>query len=112
MMVTSDAVIGLVITLGIIAVLISLIPLTSGSSAVKWFISTILVTCLLFSYSFTLDLIVFKRDVNVGIGLCGNLMGLFSSSVENITFMPYLFFLSIGLLGLISGVITLGGGGD
>ncbi len=97
------------VSLGIIIVVTSQIPfLNSGSGSVRWFLTTIIIICILFSISFN----VIGYTLTVGIGLCTSLMGLGVADINNIMCLPYYFFLTIGIIALISGIMAMNSGGD
>lgn len=102
-----SSIIGIFLTLGVIAVGVSVIPTTSGGSTITWFLSTIIVLSILYSISFN----VLTFNMTVGIGLVTKLTNMpqFSSDLNNIGFMPYLFFQVIGLIGLIGGIFAMKG---
>lgn len=101
-----DSVTGVFITLGIIAVIVSALPLIDSESTMKWFMHTIIICSIMYSFSFT----ILGYPINVGIGLASNLANMFSSDINTIAFMPWLFFTFTGLLGVICGVISVSGG--
>src|SRR4030042_5769580 len=101
-----DSVTGIFITLGIIAVIVSALPLVDSESTMKWFLHTIIICSILYSFSFK----ILGYPINVGIGLASNLSNMFSSDIATLSFMPWLFFTFLGLLGVICGVISTSGG--
>jgi len=106
---TSSNVIGMIIALGLIAVGASVVPTVNVTGAIKWFMALTIVMSLLYSYQFS----VLSYPISYGLGLCTNLTNLYSGDLSTIGFMPWLFFNGVGLVGLISGVMTIGGaGGD
>jgi hypothetical protein len=104
---TSSNVIGMVIALGLITVGASIVPTVNVTGAIKWFMALTIVMSLLYSFQFT----VLSYPISYGLGLCSNLSNLYSGDLSTIGFLPWLFFNSVGLVGLISGVMTIGGGG-
>lgn len=101
-----ESILGVFLTLGGIAILISLIPTTSASGTIKWFMAIIIMTSIMYSITFT----VLTYNLTVGIGLASNLTNMFSGDLNSLSFMPWLFFMVIGLIGLISGIMATSGG--
>jgi len=106
---SSSTVIGMIIALGLIAVGASVVPTVSVSGSIKWFMAIVMVMSILYSFSFT----VLSYPISYGLGLCSNLANMYSGDLSTIGFLPWLFFNSVGLIGLVSGVMAIGGaGGD
>jgi hypothetical protein len=106
---SSSTVIGMIIALGLIAVGASVVPTVSVSGAITWFMAIVMTMSILYSFSFQ----VLSYPISYGLGLCSNLANMFSGDLSSIGFLPWLFFNSIGLIGLVSGVLAIGGaGGD
>lgn len=99
---------GTFITIGLIAIGIALIPFTTSSSTVRWFMSIVIVISLIYSVSFN----ILTWNVTIGVGLSTNLANMFPSSTSSIAFMPWLFFTFLGLLGLVSGIVAISTVGD
>ncbi len=91
------------VVIGGLIALTALIPLINGgSSQITWIGKVGLMISILFS----VNIIGF----NLGLGLCSNLMNLGVADINNILCLPYYFFLGLGIMALISGVMSLGGG--
>jgi hypothetical protein len=87
---------------GIIA-LTALIPFINGGSfQITWIGKVALMISLLFAVNIL--------GFNLGLGLVTNLMMLGSSDINNISCLVFYFPLLIGILALISGIMSLGGG--
>lgn len=102
------SIIGYFITLGVIAVGISIIPTTSAGSTITWLMRVVIVVSIIYSISFN----VLTYTISVGMGLCTQLTNMFSSDINNITFIGWVFFTIIGLVGTISGIVSMSGGSD
>jgi hypothetical protein len=102
---SSDLIVRNFITLGLVAILASVIPLTEGGTSIRWFVGALAILTLLFRITVTIS----GYDLTVGIGLATNIIGLFSDS--GLGLLPYLFFWFIGILATISGIIFTSGGG-
>lgn len=101
---TSSSIISVIITVGLVAVGISLLPLTSGGSTARWLLSLILMVSLLFSVSF--DIVTWH--VQIGIGLCTNIMNLIpdGSNPTVPQFFLWICLLFVGILGVISAITS------
>jgi hypothetical protein len=97
---------GLFTTLGIIAVAISVLPIVDSESAVQWFVSIVFVVALLYS----VNLNILTYNFPVGIGLATHVIEVFDSDPEALSFLPWLFFNGVGLIGVLSGILTMVGG--
>jgi hypothetical protein len=101
----SDLIIKNFITLGLIAILASVIPLTEGGTSIRWFVGTLTILVMLFK----IDLTVLTYNVSVGVGLASNIINIFSDT-SGLNLLPYVFFIFIGLLATISGIVLTSGG--
>jgi hypothetical protein len=93
------------ITLGLIAMLAAGIPFTEGGTAIRWFVGTLTILVMLFR----IDLTILSRNVSVGIGLASNIINIFSDT-SGLNLLPYVFFIFLGLLAMISGIVLTSGG--
>jgi hypothetical protein len=100
-----DLIIKNFITLGLIAILASVIPLTEGGTSIRWFVGTLTILVMLFK----IDLTVLTYNVSVGVGLASNIINIFSDT-SGLNLLPYVFFIFIGLLATISGIVLTSGG--
>lgn len=98
--------IGIFITIGGIAVVVSVIPFLNTGGSVSWFGNSLIMLGLFYSVGFD----VLSYHVQIGIGLASNLTNMFNSDLNSITFMPYLFFLALGVVGTLAGIIMMSGG--
>ncbi len=101
-------IIGIFVGLGVITVIIAIIPFTYASTSIKWLMSTIVVVSIIYRFDF--DILTYH--LSYGIGLASSLSAMFNSNPNVLGFMPYLFFTFLGLIGLITGIVAMGGGGD
>jgi hypothetical protein len=108
-LVPTDLIIGNFISLGLIAILASVIPLTEGGTSIRWFVGTLTILMLLFRIEFEITLVMTTYPVSLGIGLATNVISLFSTS--GLGFLPYLFFAFLSILATISGIISTSGAG-
>jgi hypothetical protein len=99
------SIIGIFVTLGGIAVIVSFIPTVSAGGTVQWFATSLIMVGLFYSVSFQ----VLSYNVHIGLGLASNITNMFSADMGTIAFMPFLFFTAIGLIGIISGIIMFAG---
>ena len=106
---SSSSIIGLFVTLGLVAVAISVLPIIDSESTAKWFLSVVIMASILFQFTVTIPVVEWEMPP-IGIGLATNLSGMFSSDINSLSFMPFIFFTMIGLIGLISGIISMSGG--
>lgn len=104
--VSTKRIIGVLITLGIIAIMLGFVPVTDMGTPAKWLMSLITMISILFSISFQ----VLTHDVTIGVGLASSLITMFSSDPASINFIPFLFFTALSLIGVISGMLTISGG--
>lgn len=105
---SATSIIGYFLTLAVIAVVISIIPTTSAGSTITWLMRVVMVVSIIYSVSFN----VLTYTLTVGVGLCSKLTNMFSSNVNNIGFIGWLFFMIIGLVGTVSGLLSMSGGGE
>ena len=105
---SAGSIIGYFITLSVIAVIISIIPTTSAGSTITWLMRVVIIVSIIYSVSFN----VLTYSLSVGVGLCTQLTNMFSSSVNSLEFIGWLFFTIIGIVGTISGIIAMSGGGE
>jgi hypothetical protein len=112
--VSTDRIIGVFITLGVIALLAGLLPLTDVGAPAKWLMSIISILSILYAITIPLSKIPLLKlpDQKYGVGLASSLIGMFSSDPASISFIPFLFFTSLSLIGVISGMMAISGGGD
>lgn len=94
------------VSLGAIAVAVSLIPLIHASDTMRWFMSTAIVVALLYSISFSF----LTWNITIGLGLVTNITNLFNSNPNQIGFLPWIFFQFIGFIVLLAGIYGLGSG--
>jgi hypothetical protein len=106
---SASSIIGIFITLGIIVVLISIVPTLGVAPAIKWFMSSIIFISIF--YSVTVNLLTY--NLTIGIGLATNIISMFSGDPNSLSFLPWIFFTSLGLFGVICGMFSISsGGGD
>lgn len=105
---SAGSLIGFFLTLGAIAVVVSVIPLLNGGSVLQWFSSSLIMIGLFYS----VNLSVLTYNVPIGIGLASNITNMFSSDMTALSFMPFLFFTAVGLIGIISGIIMFAGNSE
>lgn len=98
--------IGIFVSLGVIVVIAAVVPTVSGGGTVKWFAWSLIMLGLFYSVTFQ----VLGKNIPIGFGLASNLTNMFSGDLESISFMPWLFFTAIGMIGVISGIVMTGGG--
>lgn len=103
---TYDKVLATFVTLGIIAVVISALPIIDSESTMRWFVSIVIICSIMYSITFN----VLGYNITIGVGLASNLTNMFVANINNISFLPWLFFTSISLLGIISGIMAMSGG--
>lgn len=96
-----SSIIGIFLSLGVIAVVVSIIPTTSAGSTISWFLQTIMILSILYSISFS----VLTYNLTIGVGLVTKLTNMFSGSVNDLSFIPYLFFHLLGIIGLLAGLL-------
>ena len=101
---TWETVFGALITLGVIAVVVSVIPIADSETTMRWFMSSVFMVCMFYSVNVS----VLTYNLTVGIGLVTRLTSLFSNNINSIGFIPYLFFTFIGLAGVITGIVAVG----
>lgn len=102
---TPIGIIGLVLTVVAIGILASLIPLVNGTSF-TWVLTLVMMIALLFSVNIPFGV----WTLPVGLGLCSNLMNMFPVDLTNPLFAGYLFFLTIGSLGIIGAISATSSG--
>lgn len=111
-------IISTVVVFGIIVVVVSIIPTTSAGGSIKWLIMSLIAVTMFYSYTFTIDidwgLIQYhSAPLTIGIGLCTTILDVFGTmNMNSLTFLPWLFFTFLGLVGVISGIIAMSGSGD
>jgi hypothetical protein len=105
-LVPTELIIGNLITLGLIAVVASVVPFTGGETALRWFFSTIMMLCIVFR----LDLQILTYTLSIGIGLGSNMINLFAGDITGLGLLPFLFFTFISLIATISGIMLTAGG--
>ena len=103
---SASSIIGIMVSLAVIAVAVSLIPTTSASGSMNWLMGMVIAVSLFFSVSFT----VFTYDITIGVGLATHITDMFPLDMESLMFMPWLFFTIIGILGTVSGIMAMSGG--
>ncbi len=109
---SAESLIGIFIALALIAVIASIIPTVSAGGTVSWFLWTAIMAGLFYSVSFDIQLGIFSRHIIIGFGLASHLTEMFVGDINNVSFIPWLFFTTIGLIGVISGIVMAGGGND
>jgi hypothetical protein len=107
-LVLTNSIFSSLITLGLIAVVASVVPFTGGETALRWFFSTLLMVGIVFGT----DVTVLGYTFPIGIGLGSNMINLFSADVSGLGMLPFLFFTFISLIATISGIMLTAGGGD
>jgi hypothetical protein len=105
-LIPTELIIGNLITLGLIAVVASVVPFTGGETALRWFFSTIMMLCIVFR----LDLQILTYTLSIGIGLGSNMINLFAGDITGLGLLPFLFFTFISLIATISGIMLTAGG--
>ena len=95
-----ESLINIFVLVGVTVVVISIIPFLGGENTVMWFAKTIIIVGFLYQVRFN----VMGYNFPVGVGLVSNLTGMFSESIEELSFMPWIFFHLIGVIGLIGGL--------
>lgn len=103
---SSSAILNYFVHFGIIAVIIAMLPTTSGSGTINYVLGGAIMLGILYAFDFTL----LGYHFQLGIGLASNLAGMFDSDPGAFSFLPNLFFNMLGLIGVISGMIILAGG--
>jgi hypothetical protein len=103
-----NVIFGLFTTLGIIAVVVSVLPVVDSESAAQWFVSVVFVVALMFS----VQLNILTYSFPVGLGLATHVIEVFDSDPNTLAFLPWLFFTGIGLIGTLTGILTMAGSGD
>ncbi len=99
--------------LGVVIVIVSFIPTTSAGGSIRWFLSAIIITSIIFKIGpYTILEIPRVEIPQIGIGLCTNIMDIFGLDFNSFNFIPYLGFLFLGMIGLISGIMAMNSGGD
>jgi hypothetical protein len=98
--------IGVFITIGTVAVIMSVIPLLSAGGTVSWFGSSLIMLSLFYSVGFD----VLGYHLQIGVGLASNMTNMFNSDLNSITFLPYFFFLALGVVGTLAGIVMMSGG--
>ena len=101
-------VISILLSLGLIAIGISVLPFAGGEVTITWFVKVVILISILYQIDF--KMMGFKFPI--GIGLVSNLTIMFSESIEELSFMPWIFFNIVGIVGLISGIISMSGSGE
>lgn len=105
-MMDTGTIISMFVTAGLLAATIAMIPTTSGGGTLTWFISTLMMLALLYA----IDVPIFTYTLRIGVGLVSNLTGMFSGDVNSLSFLPFMFFNAIGLIGILSGVMMMNSG--
>lgn len=104
-MLSASSIIGIFITLGGIAVILSIIPTTNAAPALKWFMSIILVVSIF--YSITIPGGLMGPTITIGIGIATNIISMFSSDTNSFSFLPWIFFTILSLLGVVCGMLSI-----
>lgn len=104
-LVNASTIISELVSVGVIAILISLIPTTSASGAVTYLLSGVVMLTILYSFNFS----ILTYNIQIGVGLVSNLSSMFPGDPSSLSFLPFLFFNMLGLLGVVSGMIVLAG---
>lgn len=104
-----ESILSLFITLGLTAIVIAVLPVIDSESTAKWFLSIVMMASILYRFTVTIPVIDWELPP-IGIGLATNLSGMFDADINSLSFMPFIFFTIIGLIGLISGMISMSGG--
>jgi len=90
--------------IGAVILTSSVIPyINAGAPSVKWFGGTILLLCMLIAF----PIHVWPYDFNIGFGLATNLISLGTPDINNLNCIPFYFFLMIGLIAFIGGIMAL-----
>ena len=101
------------LTLGVIAIGVSIAPIVDSEGPIVWFMSIIVICSILYQIKLTIPVIHVNLPP-IGVGLVTRLTNLpvCSSDINSIWFMPFIFFHTLGLMGVISGILSISGGSE
>lgn len=106
--ITITSIISIFLVLGGIAIVVAIIPTTNAGGAVLWLMSMVIMAGLFYK----VQVGILQYNIQVGIGLSTNLANMFSTNINELAFLPYIFFQLLGLGGVISGMVLVASSGE